>query len=126
MNVVDGGEFLDYTVKWPSMIVNAEEMHGKWLVGGENSMALQSYHPMIGCFEQFISKLRTRESVVRTTARIPLPFEVESRFEYYLLKSTISSARVLYVRLKAPARQQLQLPKKKISKKTATFQDAGI
>ena len=77
------------------MMVDAEEMHKKWIVGEDSGIALQSYHPMIICFKQIISKLQNRESALRTTARIPLPFEVESRFENDLLKSTTSSARIL-------------------------------
>ena len=111
LNVVDGGEYLEYTVKWPSMMVNAEEMHKKWIVGGDSGIALQSYHRMIVCSNQFISKLQNRESAVRTTARIPLSFEVESRFEYYLMKSTISSTCISYVHLSAPARQRLHTTK---------------
>ena len=111
ISVVDGGEYLEYSIKWPSMMTTAEEMHRKWLSGNGDEKLLQSYHPMVTCFKQFIAKLRNRQNIVGTTARIPLPFEVESRFTYYLLKSPISSARVLYVHLRAPAKQQLNVTK---------------
>ena len=79
MNVVGRGECLEYTVKWLSTMISAEEINKKWLVGSQNSIALHSYQPMIGWFQNFVSKLRARESAVRTMTRIPLPFEDDSR-----------------------------------------------
>ena len=68
------------------MMTYAYEMHGKWLEDGTDQKKLQFYHPMIACFTQFVAWLRGRESIVRNTARISLPLEVETRFEYHLLK----------------------------------------
>ena len=71
-------------------MTTAEEMHRKWLSGKDDEKLLQSYHPMVTWFKQFIAKLRNRENIVPTTERIPLHFEFESRFTYYLLNSPIS------------------------------------
>ena len=51
-------------------MTTAEEMHRKWQSGNGDDKLLQSYHPMVISFKQFISKLRNRENIVRTTARI--------------------------------------------------------
>ncbi len=106
VNVVDSGGYLEYAVRWPSMMTDANEMHRKWLKNSVEEQRLQFYHPMITCFKQYVARLRRRESTVRSTARIPLPFDVETCFEYYLPKSVSSSARILYGHLHAPANQQ--------------------
>ena len=99
------------SIKWPSMMTTAEEMHRKWLSGNDVEKLLQRNHSMVTCFKQFITQLRNRENIVRTTTRIPLPFEFEPRFTWYLLHPPISSARVLCVHLRAPEKQQLHVTK---------------
>ena len=81
-------------------------MHRKWLGGCKNENKLQFYHPMISCLKQFVARLKGRESTERATPRIPLPFEMEIRFKFHLLKSVASPARVFYVHLRTPAKQQ--------------------
>ncbi len=110
-NGVYGGEYLEYSVRWPSNMTNAEEMHRQWLQGDCDGKILEFYQPTVTLSN--LSRNRERENEVRPTAHIPLPFEVESRFNYYVLKSPISSALVLYIHLRAPAKQQFHLENEK-------------
>lgn len=101
VSVVHDGEYLDYAVRWPTALTSVEELHEKWL-SGRKVRKFQIYHPMISCFRRFIALLRGRDNRVITRSRIPLPFPVESRFETHFLKFSSSSAKVLYVILRAP------------------------
>ena len=66
---------------------------------------------MVAFFKQLIAKLRNRQNILRTAARIPLLFEVDSRLIHYEPKSQISSARVNYEHLRAPKKLQLHITK---------------
>lgn len=82
-------------------MLDAEDMHSRWF--GKNTDKLLSYHPMISCFRSFVSRMRGDNNCIRTTARIPLPFPVESRFDFHFTTSGKSTARIAYVVLRAPS-----------------------
>jgi len=96
------GQYLEYTFIWPSVMLNADDMHSRWL-NGRQTKTLLSYHPMISCFRSFVSRMRGNNDCIRTTARIPLPFPVESRFDVHFNTSQNSTARIAYVILRAPS-----------------------
>ena len=85
-------------------MVNDEEMHKTWIVGGDSSIVSQSYHPMIACFKQFISEKVLSELLIVSRCLSQWSQDLN-------VKSTVSFARILYVHLKAPARQQLHATK---------------
>lgn len=72
---VIGGHYLEYTVIWPSVITDTEDIHSKWL-NGHNTKKLLPYHPMISCFRSYIHLMRGNNDFVRTTVRISLRFPV--------------------------------------------------
>ena len=60
---------------------------------------------MVRAFLPFFERIRRKyNKKVKSKARIPLPFVVESRFEEYTL-NFMSKERVRYLVLKAPAQQ---------------------
>ena len=65
------------------MMTIAVEMHSKWLSENSDEKLLQGYHHMVAFFKQLIAKLRNRQNILRTAARIPLLFEVDSRLIHY-------------------------------------------
>lgn len=58
---------------------------------------------MISCFRSYIARIRGNNACVRTTARIALPFPVESRFHLHYTSSARSTARITYIVLRAPS-----------------------
>ena len=102
INVVDGGEFLEYSVFWPRAMTDTTALHKMWLVG-KGVQQIKSYHPMVRAFLPFLERNRRKhDGRVESKARIPLPFAVESRFEEFTLNFS-SKERILYIILKAPA-----------------------
>lgn len=76
--VVDGGEYVELTVGWPSPLINIETMHRKWLqVDSQDDFKL--YHPKVIGFQNALKTMRMRSSdKIESTARIPLPFAVQT------------------------------------------------
>lgn len=64
---------------------------------------------MISCFRSYISRMRGHNDCVRTIARIPLLFPVESRFDLHFTCSAYSSARFGYVVLRAPTESAYEI-----------------
>lgn len=106
VNVVDG-EYLEYSIAWPRPLCDTNLLHRKWISGeGRNTRKLEYYHPMIRCFLPFISRIRGNREKMVTTARIPLPFPVETNVDQHLLKFPNTSARILYCMMRAPANKK--------------------
>ena len=106
LHVVDE-HYLEYTVLWPYSLTNALQLHGIWLQG-KRITKLTKYHPLIKCFNSFFRKHSRTESRIQSTTRIPLSMNVETRFETKVLSFSGSTARVLDVILRAPARKELK------------------
>ena len=105
LHVPDHGETLELSVYWPSPLVDLQKMHGKWING---KSATDSFlHRVILAFENALRKKRSRASErVTSTARIPLPIQVQTHIERkHNLAWADSSTRMIYVDLKARAEE---------------------
>ena len=85
-------------------------LHKKWRVG-QGVNRIQNHHPLVRCFNEFFEKTQREDGRISSTARIPLPFVVESRPEVFLLSFIGTSQKVLYVILKAPAKKVAETTK---------------
>lgn len=113
VDVVDGGNYLEYSVAWPIPFEDPRLLHRKW-IEGNGPLQIMPYHPMVTCFNQFIRRLRGDRERIRTTARLPLPFPVETDVEEHLLKFPGTSARVLYCVMRAPAQKTRRLEEREL------------
>ena len=86
VNVVDGGQVLEYTVFWPSALTNMQQLHKIWTIG-KGVAKVESYHPQIKIFLPFLSRMMKKRTDQRVQSRacIYLPFVVETRFELFFL-----------------------------------------
>ena len=113
VDVVDGGNYLKCSVIWPIPFENPRLLHRKWIeVTGPHQ--IMHYHPIVTCFNQFIRRLRGDRERIRTTARIPLPFPVETDVDEHLLKFPGTSARVLYCAMRAPAQKTRKVEEREL------------
>ena len=62
VDVVDGGNYLEYSVTWPIPFENPRLLHRK-LIEVTGPQQIMHYHPMVTCFNQFIRRLREIENV---------------------------------------------------------------
>ena len=102
LRVADGGEYLELTIEWPKPLVDPDTMHRKWLCSdGDDRM--RDHHPKLNGFEEALKSLRSRMTeLIESTARIPLPFPVQTHFESKRnLLFQECGVRMLYVDLKA-------------------------
>ena len=97
--VLDGGVSCQLVLDWPEPLNDIITMHRKWLRDG--SMA--EYHPVIGKFNDALSKLRAhKEGVVQSTCLIPLAFKVQAFiYRKESLRCSDSNVCLLYFDLKA-------------------------
>ena len=103
-NVTNNGTVLEYSVLWPTSLINMDVLHKMRLLGKGNVPKIENYHLMLKGFAAFFKNLRRpSDNLVETKARIYLPVKVESRFDLYSLAWNDSSAVVLYVILSSPA-----------------------
>lgn len=105
LRVVDGGQFLEITVKWPRPLIDLNLMHKKWLGGPDSTY--QVYHPEFIGFQEGMKKLRQKSTDwIESLARIPLPFPVETHIhDKHNLAWRDDSTKLLYIRLKASVEQ---------------------
>lgn len=92
----------EVSVVWPKPLVDVEVMHRKWLTS-TGPDRIQAYHPKILAFQAALKELRRKcgDDVV-STAKIPLPFAVETYvYEKYNLAWRDNSTKIIYVELKA-------------------------
>lgn len=76
INVVTGVEYLEYSIKWSSIITNTDEKYRKSLSGNRDKKLLQSYHPIEAYFKQFILKLHDQEILFKERHTIYCLFEL--------------------------------------------------
>lgn len=73
--MVDSGNFLERTVKWPTPLVGLEVMHKKWLT--DASCQYQPYHPDFNGFVESMKPLRAKSTDwIASSARIALHCEI--------------------------------------------------
>lgn len=109
LSVPDSGRMLELRVTWPDPLVNLRELHQKWLRPLDASSSLSEpftmFHPKVLALEDALKKKREHANdIVSSTARIPLPFAVQTHIEAksnLFFKST--GTKILYVELKAMA-----------------------
>lgn len=102
VRVVDGGEYLELTVIWPTSLIDISVMHRKWLAPGASG-GFAVYHPKFLGFEVAPKELRERSSdSIEPVARVPLPFLVQSHIPgKYNLAWRDSAVKMLYIDLTA-------------------------
>lgn len=101
LRVLEGGRQLEIIVNWPAPLVDLSMMHRKWLTAA-GPEKIESYHPKLTGFENALKAYREhcKDDVV-STARISLPFQVETHIHAkYNLGWRDSTARMVYVDLK--------------------------
>jgi len=104
IRVSNDGGYLELTVTWPTPLVRVETMHKKWLVS-EGEDDFEKYHPKVMGFDMPLQNLRKRTSdSVKSVARIPLHFLVQSQMENYNLAWKDNTARMVYVDLRGRVR----------------------
>ena len=105
LSVSEGGKLLQLQVTWPDPIVSLELLHQKWLrnSGGTQKVQFTMFHPAVLSLEDALKARRERANdFVVSTARIPLPFPVQTHIEgqsNLFFKET--STKIVYVELKA-------------------------
>lgn len=99
--VSDDGNTLFLVIMWPDPLVNLKHLHRKWLTA-KGPDKIELYHPKLVGFEHFLKSCRSRSTdSVESTARISLPFQVQTHIsQKYNLGWNDSSARVVYVELR--------------------------
>ena len=108
INIV-GDSCIEYRVVWPEPLTVSTTLHRMWLDGKGHHTKLTDYHGMVKCFDRMMAPLRRHDNRIETTARIPLNMKVESRVATHLLAFPNSTARVIYVVLRGPARKVTNL-----------------
>lgn len=78
VRVVDRGTALLVSIRWPTPITNVPLLHQLWMNTSRRDR-MTSFHPKLGGFEMALRQLRsTMEDEVWVSARIVLPFAVET------------------------------------------------
>ena len=108
LNIV-GNKTLEYKVLWPEAITNNTLLHRVWIEGKGKRKKIEEYHGMVKCMDGMLAPMRRHDTRVETTARIPIDMKVESRPEIHLLAFPGSTARIIYVILRGPARKVANL-----------------
>ncbi len=108
INIV-GGRLLEYKVVWPVSFTTSDQLHAAWIEGKGDRKKLANYHGMIKCFDSMLSPMRRHDSRVETSAMIPINMKVETRPEIHLLSFPNTSARIMHVILRGPARKTTNL-----------------
>ena len=111
VRVPEGGMCVELYFTWPNALVDVATMHRKWL-RTEVSDRFERYHPKCVGFDEFFKELRsTTLDEIESVAEIPLPFAVESHIDQtHNLGWLDSSARMIYIDLKAAAEKHAILP----------------
>ena len=110
-----GGSFIEYEVVWPEQMTVSTILHRMWLEGKCRCSKLAEYHGMVKCFEKMMGPLRRHDNRIETTARIPINIEVDSRASTHLLAFPGTTAKVIYIILRGPARKVTNLDGQAIS-----------
>ncbi len=108
INIV-GGRLLEYKVVGPVSSNTSDQLHAEWIDGKGERKKLANYHRMLKCFDSMLSSMRRHDSRVETSAMIPMNMKVETRPEIYLLSFPNTTARIIYVILRGPARRTQNL-----------------
>lgn len=94
-------------MQWPSPLVDSELLHQKWLLSAEedNNTLFTMFHPKVLALEDTLKKKRKRATDdVTSTAKIPVPFPVQTHIESKTnLGFEESSTKLVYIELKAMA-----------------------
>lgn len=101
VRIVEGGHFLEYTVKCLAPLVDLEVIHKKWLL--DPSCEYQTYHPEFNGFIESVKPLRAPSTDwIEYSTRIYLPFDVENHIYHKInLVWCDNTVKMIYVCLKA-------------------------
>jgi len=107
LQVLEDGLSLQLTVQWPAPLVNLKLLHQKWLrpVEKDSDPLFTMFHPKVLALEDALKKKRLRATDdVISTAKIPLPFPVQTHIESKTnLGFKESGTKLVYIELKAMA-----------------------
>lgn len=107
LRVIEDGDVLELTVKWPAPMVDIELMHVKWLKNGEDGKPISTditrHHPKILGFQKKLRMVRQHfENTPESIARFGLPFTVQSHINaQYNLGWASNATRMVYVDLRS-------------------------
>lgn len=107
VRIIEDGDVLELTVKWPKPLVDIEFMHLKWLKtdddGNPLSLDVTRHHPKILGFQKKLRMIRQHfENTPESVARFGLPFTVQSHIiGQYNLGWVEDSTRMVYIDLKS-------------------------
>ncbi len=104
INIV-GGSCIEYKVVWPQQLTVSTMLHRMWLDGKGRRSKLAEYHGIVKCFEKMMAPLRRHDNRIETTARILINMKVESRVSSHLLGFPGTSAKLIYIILRGPAKK---------------------
>ena len=104
LNIV-GDSCIEYKVVWPEQLTVSTLLQRMWLEGKGLRSNLAEYHGMVKYFENMMAPLRHHGNRIETTARIPINMIVESRLSTHLLAFPGTSAKIIYIILRGPARK---------------------
>ena len=113
INIV-GGRLLEYKVVWPVSLTVSDQLHAVWIEGKGERKRLANYHVMVKCFDSMLAPMRRHDSRVETSAMIPINMKVETRPEIHLLSFPNTTARIIYVILRGPARKTTNLDEQEL------------
>lgn len=101
VRVIEDGDVLEISVDWPKPLVEISFMHKKWLLMDDSRFT--DFHPKYLGFEVSLRGLRENiNDKVTSTARIGLPFSVQSHIDSkHNLAYKDNNSRLVYVDLKA-------------------------
>ena len=108
VNIV-GNKTLEYKVLWPEPLTNNTLLHNVWIDGKGKRKKIEEYHSMVKCMDTMLAPMRRHDRRVETIARISIDMKVESRPQIHLLAFPGSTARVIYIILRGPARKVTNL-----------------
>ena len=100
---------MEYKVVWPTSLTVSDQLHALWIEGKGDRKKLTHSHGMVKCFDSILSPVRRLDTRVETSAMVPIKMKVETRPEIHLLAFPNSSARIVYVILRGPARKTANL-----------------
>ena len=105
---------MDYKVVWTACTAVSNQLHAIWIDGKGDLKNLANYHGMVKCFDAMYAPMRRHDGRVDTSASIPINMKVETRPEIHLLAFPNTTARVIYVILRGPARRTTDIDEQEI------------
>lgn len=105
---------MEYKVVWPSSLTISDQLHAVWIDGKGDRKKLANYHGMVQYFDSMLSPMRRQDDRIETSSMIPINIKVETRPEIHLISFPNTSARIIHVILRSPARKTTNLEEQEL------------